>query len=104
MRVVILRGRVSIEHFLKGSVDIFEGCSENYMYLFLFSILDLFLYMGFVTIIDIHCTYFLYMMMYVSFIYPCMCCFFSFFIHMVFITCMQSIIFVSHKDTLMSFI
>ena len=33
-----LRGRVSIGHFDRGSVDIFEGCSEVLMYL-LFSIL-----------------------------------------------------------------
>ena len=26
-----------------GSIDIFEGCSEDYMYLFLFSILDTFI-------------------------------------------------------------
>ena len=32
-----------------------------------------------------------------------MCCFFSLFIHMLLIICMQSIILVSHKDTLMSF-
>ena len=43
MKVVILRGRVSIGHFVKGSVDIFEGCSEDYLYLFLFSILDTFI-------------------------------------------------------------
>ena len=59
---------------------------------------------GLVTIIDIHCTYFLYMLMYVSFTYPYMCCFFSFFIHMVLITCMQCIIYVSHKNALMSFV
>ena len=43
MRVVILRGSVSIRHFVKGSVDIFERCSEDFMYLFLFSILDTFI-------------------------------------------------------------
>ena len=31
--------------------------------------------------VDIHCTYFLYMLMYVSFTYLYMCCFFSLFIH-----------------------
>ena len=60
--------------------------------------------LGLVTIIDIHCTYFLYMLMYVSFTYPCMCCFFSFFINMVLITCIQSLISISHKDALMSFV
>ena len=38
-----------------------------------------------------------------SFTYHFMCCFFSPFIHMLLITCMQSIISVSHKDALMSF-
>ena len=74
--------------------------------IFFFSLflIHLFLYMGLVTIIDIHCTYFLYMLMYVSFTYPYMCCFFSLFMHMLLIICMQSIIFVSHKDALMSFV
>ena len=66
--------------------------------------MHLFLCMGLVTIIDIHCTYFLYILMYVSYTYPYMCYFLSFFIHMVLITCMQSIISVSHKDALMSFV
>ena len=35
---------------------------------------------------------------------PYMCCFFSLFMLMLFNTSMQSIIFVSHKDTLMSFV
>ena len=43
MRVVIFRRRVSIGHFVRGSVDIFEECSEDYLYLFLFSILDTFI-------------------------------------------------------------
>ena len=35
MRVVTLRGRVSFwDHFVRGSVIIFEGCSEDIMYLF----------------------------------------------------------------------
>ena len=63
--------------------------------------------MGRVIIIDIHCTYFLYMLMYVSFTYPYMCCFVFFFsslyAHTSYI-CMQFIIFVSHKDALMSFV
>ena len=37
--------------------------------------------LGLVTIIDIHCTYFLYMLMYVTY----MCCFFSLFMHMLLI-------------------
>ena len=42
MKVIILRGRVSIRYFVRGSVDIFEGCSKDYLYIFLFSILDTF--------------------------------------------------------------
>ena len=68
------------------------------MYLFFSSFIDtLFLYIGFC---DRFYTYiiliFLYMWMYVSFTYLYMCCFFSPFIHMFFINCMQSTIFVSH--------
>ena len=35
---------------------------------------------------------------------PYMCYFFSLFMHMLLITCMQSTIFVSHKDALMCFV
>ena len=47
----------------------------------------------------------LYMWMYV-FLSPTsyMCCFFYLFMHMFLITCMQSIISVSHKDVLTSFV
>ena len=44
--------------------------------------ISFFLYTGLVTIIDIYCTYLLYMLMYVFFIYLYICCFFSLFIHM----------------------
>ena len=70
------------------------------------SFLDtLFCTLGLVTIFP-HALYLssLYMLMYVSFTYPYMCCFFSFFMHMLLITCIQSIISVSHKDALMSFV
>ena len=43
MKVIILRGRVSIRYFVRGSVDIFQECSKDYLYLFLFSILDTFI-------------------------------------------------------------
>ena len=47
----------------------------------------------------------LYMWMYVFLSpTPYMCCFFSLFMHMLLITYMQSIISVSHKDALMSFV
>ena len=71
-------------------------------------LISFFLYTGLVTmftyivlIFDI----FFYMWMYV-FLSPTlyMCCFFSLFIHMLLITCMQSIISISHKDALMSFV
>ena len=47
MRVVYLRGRVSVGPFLLGGVLIhFEGCSEDSMYLFFSLLLDtLLLYM-----------------------------------------------------------
>ena len=61
MRVVYLRGRVSVRPLLLGGVLIhFEGCSEDYMYLFLFSILDTFVLVhGSCDHFDIHCTYLL---------------------------------------------
>ena len=60
MRIVILRGRVSIE-ILLGGVLISERCSEDYMYLFLFSILDIFVFVhGSCDHYDIHCTYLLF--------------------------------------------
>ena len=62
-----------------------------------------FLYTGLVTMFT-YILLFLYMLMYVSFTYPYMCCFFSIFIHMFLISCMQSIISVSHKDVLMCFV
>ena len=47
----------------------------------------------------------LYMWMYVFLSpTPYMCCFFSLFMHMLLITCIQYIISASHKDALMSFV
>ena len=67
-----------------------------------------FLYTGLVTmftyIVLIFDIYIYIYMMYVSFTYPYMCCFFFLFMYMFLITCMQSIISVSHKDALMSFV
>ena len=61
MKVVILRGRVSIGHFVRGSVDFFKGCSEDYLYLFLFSILDTFILVhGSCDHVYIHCAYLQY--------------------------------------------
>ena len=50
------------------------------------------------------CLALIYMMVYVFFTCLYMCCFFSIFMHMLLIFCMQSIISVSHKDALMSFV
>ena len=101
MRVVIVRGRVSIgDFFVRGSVYI-EGCSEDLMYFFLFFLFQIhhILYIGLVTIL----TYIVLIFFFIdvcSFTYPYMCCFYSFFIHMILISCMQSIIFVSNKRCL----
>ena len=62
MGVVILRRRVSIGPFLLGEVLISEGCSEDYLYLFLFSTLDtcVLVHGSFDHFFDIHCIYLLY--------------------------------------------
>ena len=75
-----------------------EGCSEALMYFFFFLFeIHHILYIGLVTIIDIHCSYIPYIVMYVFlFTYFSMYYFFSFFIHMFLILCMQFIISVSH--------
>ena len=111
MRVVTLRGRVSFwDHFVRGSVVIFffQGCSEDVMYIFFSFFLRYIVFVHEILwpFIDIHCIFFLfYIVMYV-FLLPTffMCCFFSLFIYMLLIICMQSIISVLHKDALMSFI
>ena len=59
--------------------------------------------MGLVITFDIHCTYLLYMLMYVSFTYPYMYCFFSLFMHMLLKIYTKSTISVSHKNVLMNF-
>ena len=68
---------------------------------------SLFLYTSLVTIYR-HTLYsfslIYYLCMFFFFTYPFMCCFFSLFIHMLLIICMQFIIFVSHKDVLRSFV
>ena len=77
------------------------------MYLFLFFLLDtLFLYLRSCDHLLTYIVLFLlHMCMYVFLSpTPYMCCFFSLFIHMLLITCMQSFISVSHKDVLMSFV
>ena len=107
MRVVILKGRVSIGHFVKGSVDIRDVVRIICIFSFLSFIDTLFLYFRFCDHFYLHTLYLssLYMLMYVLLSpTPYMCCLFSLFMRMLLITCMQSIIFVSHKDALMSFV
>ena len=65
MRVVILRGRVSKGHFVRGSVDFFFFFLRDVVritFIFFFSLfyIHVFLYIGLVNIFDIHCTYLLY--------------------------------------------
>ena len=109
MKVVTLRGRVSFWIIVLGEVlFLFEGCSEDAIYLF-FSFFFRYIVLVHEVLwpfIDIYCTYFLFYDVDVcfSFTYPFICCFFSPFIHMLLIICMQSIISVSHKDALMSFV
>ena len=98
-----------MDHCVRGSVVfLFEGCSEDIMYIFFSFFLRYIVLVDEVLLpfIDIHCTYFLFYIVDVcfSFTYPFMCCFFSLFIHMLLIICMQSTISVSHKDALMSFV
>ena len=65
-----------------------EGCSEDLMYLFLFSLFQIhyILYIGLViSLTYIVLIFGLYILIYVFFIYLYMCCFFSFFIHMILI-------------------
>ena len=87
MRVVILRGRVSIWPFLLGGVFIclIKGCSEDSMYLF-FSFFFRYIILVHEVLwpfIDIHCIFLLiYIDVCFSFTYPFMCCLLSFFIHM----------------------
>ena len=112
MRVVTLRGRVSFkDHCVWGSVVIFFLLRDVVRILCIFSFLSfldtlILVHEVLCPFIDIHCTYFLLYIVDVcfSFTYPFMCCFFSLFIHMLLIICMQSIISVSHKDALMSFV
>ena len=61
MRVVILKGRELVQDILLGGVLISEGCSKDYLYLFIFSTLDTFVLVhGSCDHFDIHCTYLLY--------------------------------------------
>ena len=111
MKVVTLRGRVSFWVIVLGGVLFLFFLRDVVRILCIFSFLSfldtLFLYMRSCDhFIDIHCTYFLFYIVDVcfSFTYPFMCCFFSLFIHILLTICMQSIISVSHKDALMSFV
>ena len=107
MRVVILRGRASVGQFVRGSADMRGVVRILCIFSFLSFIDALFLYFRSCEHFYLHTLYLssLYMLMYVLLLpTPYMCCFFSLFMHMLLITCMPSIIFVSHKNALMSFI
>ena len=73
LRVVLYLGGELVQNiFVRGSVYSIEGCSEDFMYFRLVTIL-------------LHTWYFIFiymMMMYVFFTYLYMCCFFSIFVHM----------------------
>ena len=86
MRVVIDKGRVSIEDFCDRR-SVYEGCSEDFLYLF-FSF-----HFRYIILVDWSCEHLvianivlifnIYLMMLLShFTYLSMCCFFSLFIHM----------------------
>ena len=61
MRVVILRGRVSMGHFVRGSVDMRDVVRITCIFSFLSFINTLFLYFRSCDhFFDIHCTYLLY--------------------------------------------
>ena len=79
MRVVILRRRVSIGHFIRGSVDMRDVVRITCIFVFFLLQIHCSCTLGLVTIfIYIHCTYLLYMWMYVFLSpTPYMCCFFS---------------------------
>ena len=72
MRVVILRGRVSIGHFVKGSVDMRDVVRITCIFSFLSFIDTLFSYFRSCNHFYLHTLYLssLYMLMYVSFTYP----------------------------------
>ena len=99
MRVVILKGRVSIrQFFVRGSVDILRDVVR---------ILCIFSFLSFIDTLFLYfrsCDHYRHTL-YLSSLYvdvcsssstPYMCCFFSLFMHMLLITCMQSIISVLH--------
>ena len=82
---------------LEGECILRDVVRITYFFFFFFFLRYIyFCTLGLVTIIDIHYIYFLYMLMYVSFTYPCMCCFFSFFIYMVLFTCVEDKFFTPH--------
>ena len=102
----VLRGRVSIgDIFVRGNVYLLRDVMRTFcIFSFLYFLDTLFLLCDSkpCTLFDIYI--YIYMLIYVFFTYLYICCFFSLFIHMFLITCMQSIISVSHKDALMSFV
>ena len=105
--VILVGGRLVKElFFVRGNVY-FEGYSEDLCVSFSFLSISNTLHLVYWSCdnFDIHFTYICFIYTNVcSFTYLSMCCFFSIFIHMFLIYCMQSIISVSHKDVMMSFV
>ena len=83
-------------HLVRESVYLLVVLGASFSFFFLYT--DLVTMSYIVLIFDI------FMTMYVFFTYLYMCCFFFIFMHILLITCMQSIISISHKDVLMSFV
>ena len=84
-------------YFVRGSVFVYEGCSED-IFSFLYFLDTLFLLCDSksCTLIDIYIYIYILRLLLYSFTYFFMCCFFSLFMHMLFIYCMQSFIFLFH--------
>ena len=95
----VLRERVSIELFDRGTVFVYKGCRENFLYLFFSFFLDkLFLHCDSkpCTLIDLYIYIYILRLLLHSFTYLFVCCFFSLFMYVLLIYCMQSFISVSH--------
>ena len=83
-------------HLIRGSAYLFAVLRASFNFLYT-GLVTMFTYM--VLIFDIYIYIYMMMMMmmmYVFFTYLFMCCFFSLFMHMLLIYCMQSFIFLFH--------
>ena len=99
----VLRGRVSIEDiFVRGSVFLFmRDVVRTYcIFSFLYFLDTLFLHYDSKPCIHLYIYIYIYIyilrLLLLFFTYLFMCCFFSLFMHVLLITCMQSFISISH--------